>query len=78
MRSHSQIVRDHGAANLHRDLKERGRDIHVSTPQRWAERNSIPGPFWADLADLGVASLDELAQSARPAANDTPAQESAA
>lgn len=70
MRSHSQIVREYGASALHRALKNVGRDIHPSTPQRWADRNSIPGSFWADLVQVGAATLSELAASARRAADD--------
>jgi len=68
MRSHSQIVRDFGAAGLHRALRARGHVIHPSTPQRWAERNSIPGGFWADFVDIGASTLKELADAARQGA----------
>lgn len=77
MRSHSQIVREYGATALRHDLRTRGIEVHASTPQRWADRNSIPGPFWADIVALGAASLDELANAARASNSDT-AQKDAA
>ncbi len=64
MRSHGDIVRTYGAAGLARDLTAAGRKVHQSTPQRWAERDSIPGEYWKTLVDLGAASLDELADAA--------------
>lgn len=67
MRTHSEIVRDYGAARLARRLAELGVDVHASTPQRWADRDSIPGEYWKLLADADIATLDELA-SARAAA----------
>ncbi|MES2494608.1 MAG: hypothetical protein V4618_00710 [Pseudomonadota bacterium] len=45
-------------------LKSKGFDVHSSTPQRWAERGSIPGEYWKVLSDEDVASLEELATSA--------------
>lgn len=83
MRSHQEIVKQAGAAKLARQLVERGRSVHQSTPQRWADRNSVPGEYWVDLVELGAASLDELAKSASqkiqpPPANDASAQDAAA
>jgi hypothetical protein len=64
MRSHSDIVRAHGASKLVTDLRALGIEVHQSTPQRWADRDSIPGEYWKPLVDLGAASLDELAEAA--------------
>lgn len=64
MRTHSQIVKDHGASKLVRDLAAIGVDVAQSTPQRWAERNSIPGDYWKHLIRLEVATPDELIESA--------------
>jgi hypothetical protein len=64
MRSHQKIVRDEGAARLARRLVERGHQLHPGTPQRWADRGSIPGEYWADFAAMGVATLEELAAGA--------------
>jgi|KBSSwiStaDraftv2_1062776.scaffolds.fasta_scaffold748604_3 hypothetical protein len=64
MRSHREIVQSHGAAALARDLATQGVKLSQSTPQRWAERDSIPGEYWRELAALGVASLEELADAA--------------
>ena len=64
MRTHSQIVKEHGATNMVRSLAGVGVDVHQSTPQRWVDRNSIPAEHWRTLADLGIATLDELADAA--------------
>jgi hypothetical protein len=64
MKTHQDIVRAYGAAALGRDLNEIGLEIHRTTPQRWADRNSIPGDYWAALETLGVATVQELAASA--------------
>lgn len=64
MRTHSAIVRAIGAAALARLLTEQGVEVGTSTPQRWADRNSIPGEYWAALDRLNVASLHELAAAA--------------
>lgn len=70
MRTHQKIVQDHGATRLARELAAQGIEVHPSTPQRWAERNSIPGEYWQALVDLGVSSLDELATAADPRSQD--------
>lgn len=64
MRYHDQIVREYGAAELHRGLTSIGVDVQRSTPQRWADRASIPSEYWPALAELKVASLTELAETA--------------
>jgi hypothetical protein len=73
MRTHQKIVQDHGAAKLARDLAAAGIEVHQSTPQRWADRNSIPGEYWQALVDLDVASLDELARGADPRSQEAAA-----
>lgn len=65
MRTHQQIVREFGASALGRALRERGVKLRDSTPQRWADRDSIPGGYWNVLHELGVASLAELAEAAQ-------------
>lgn len=70
MRDHATIVRDHGAVALARSLNARGFNVHHSTPQRWADRGSIPGEYWKALADEGIASLAELAAAADPRETD--------
>lgn len=62
MRSHKAIIQAYGASKLHRDLTGLGIELHKSTPQRWAERNSIPGEYWATIAQLSAATLEELAE----------------
>lgn len=64
MRTHQKIVQDHGASSLFRDLSERGVKLNQTTPQRWADRDSIPSEYWSDVVALGLASLDELANAA--------------
>lgn len=71
MRTHSQIVRDHGAQALRRLLVDRGYDISPTTPQRWADRDSIPDYAWQTLAEEEVASLEELAAAAARKAEAT-------
>lgn len=66
MRDHAAIVRDYGAQALGRLLSSEGMEVHQSTPQRWADRSSIPGEYWAFLADKGIATLEELAAGAKP------------
>jgi hypothetical protein len=66
MRSHRQIVQAYGAAAMARSLKARGFRIGASTPQRWADRNSIPSDYWMSLVELNAATLEELAQAAAP------------
>lgn len=73
MRTHRKIVQDHGAARLARDLAAQGFKLHASTPQRWSERDSIPGEYWQALVDLGVTTLGELAQAADPRGQDAAA-----
>lgn len=64
MRDHATIVREYGAQALARFLNEHSFEVHGSTPQRWADRNSIPGEYWALMADHQIASLEELAAAA--------------
>jgi len=64
MRTHQQIVQSYGASALARDLRSAGVDVHQSTPQRWADRNSIPGDYWSALEALEAATLSELAAAA--------------
>lgn len=39
-------------------------EVHQSTPQRWVDRDSIPGEYWSTLVAMGVATLEELAEAA--------------
>lgn len=64
MRNHSEIVKERGATNLVRDLDGKGVKVSASTPQRWADRNSIPQEYWSVIADLGLSTLEELAAGA--------------
>lgn len=58
------MIRSHGASALVRDLARLGVQVHQSTPQRWADRDSIPGEYWKAISDLGIASLADLAAAA--------------
>ena len=64
MRKHTQIVREFGAVALGRHLNAKGFELSLTAPQRWAERDSIPGEYWNALAEDGIATLEELALSA--------------
>lgn len=64
MRSHTEIVRTFGAVALARHLNAKGFAVQLSTPQRWADRGSIPGQYWNALAEDEIATLEELARSA--------------
>lgn len=72
MRTHEQIVRDRGATRLFSDLQALGRGLAPNTPQRWAERNRIPADWWADVVQVGAATMDELTAAARPRKRPTP------
>ena len=64
MRSHEDIVKAVGASKLAARLPEVGVQVGASTPQRWADRNSIPSQYWAALVSLEAATLPELAAGA--------------
>lgn len=64
MKTHRQIVQSYGASALARDLAAMGVKVHQSTPQRWADRSSIPGEYWSALETLKAATLRELAAAA--------------
>jgi len=64
MRTHAQIVRKIGASALVQHLSNFGLSVHSSTPQRWADRDSIPGEYWAAVVSTGETTLDELATAA--------------
>ncbi|AYJ85758.1 hypothetical protein D3Y57_06965 [Sphingomonas paeninsulae] len=64
LRSHGEIVREYGAQRLRTLLTEKGFDVSTTTPQRWADRNSIPGDYWNVISNEGIATLEELAFAA--------------
>lgn len=65
MRTHEDIVKAFGASKLAARLPEVGVQVGASTPQRWADRNSIPSQYWSALVSLEAATLPELASAAR-------------
>ena len=66
MRSHEQIVKDHGPSKLAHDLRARGHMLAINTPRRWLERDRIPAEYFPDIVDLGVATDEELREGLRP------------
>ena len=64
MRTHAEIVRAIGAANLVRHLTAAGFTVNPSVPQKWADRDSIPGEYWSLVVDNSDATLEELAAAA--------------
>lgn len=59
MRTHSDVIKDAGGALIiHNRL---GLIRKLRTVRSWATRDSIPGEYWRPLADLGIATVDELA-----------------
>jgi len=65
MRNHNEVIRGAGAQNV-ADLT--GASIH--TVRSWAQRDSIPSEYWAQLIAAGHCTADELigAAAARRAA----------
>ncbi len=63
-RSHAEVLRTFGVANIRPLLEKRGFELSSTAPQRWADRDSIPGEYWKTLQDEGVASYEELAAAA--------------
>ena len=55
MRTHSQIVRDVGAAELAALTK-----AALPTVYSWSQRNSIPADQWLALVENDHATADEL------------------
>ena len=61
MRTHSQIIKDAGAAKVQALL---GAETSIHTVRSWVQRGSIPAEHWKVLADKRLATLDELASAA--------------
>ncbi len=72
MRTHTQVIRDVGAAEVYQALQRRGVDVHPTTPQQWASRNSIPSRYWSDLVALRFATRTELTEAAAQRGADAP------
>jgi hypothetical protein len=66
MRTHTQIIRDAGGPSA----LARAIDVDPNTAKAWTRSDSIPGRYWALIAEAKMASLEELAEAdkARPAA----------
>ena len=68
MRTHKQIIADAGGPHQVARLIQQGVEADETTLQKrvraWDVSDSIPGEYWALLADKGVAGLEELAQAA--------------
>lgn len=76
-RTHSQIVRDAGVTPLREQLGSIGIVVADPTVRSWERRDGIPAEYWQPLADLGLATLEELA-SAKALTPAADAQEAAA
>lgn len=59
MRSHTDIVRDAGAAKI---ALLTGKPIY--TVRSWQQRGSIPSEYWATLIEASHATADELIAAA--------------
>jgi len=69
MRTHAQIIADAGGHHgLTRSLLPHLPDQDEVTLRKrvlaWARTDSIPGEYWALLAQIDVAPMDELAEAA--------------
>lgn len=59
MRTHEQIIIDaNGPSALGRLI-----GVDPGTAKQWKRLNSIPGRYWAALAEAKVATLEELANA---------------
>jgi len=59
MRTHAEIVREAGPAEV-----ARARNVSINTVRSWIQRDSIPAEHWAGFALEGKATLHELALAA--------------
>ena len=66
MRTHREIVKQFGPSKLFHALVAAGRGLASNTPQRWAERDRIPGEWWTDVIAAGAATMEELQATQRP------------
>lgn len=70
-RNHRDIIKAAGAQRLSDALR-----VSIHTVRSWALRGSIPAEHWRELAELNLATLDELADAA--AARRSAAEQGAA
>lgn len=61
MRNHTDII---VPSEVERIASATGKSVH--TVRSWRQRGSIPAECWAKLAEMGVATLEELASNAPP------------
>lgn len=73
MRNHTDIIEPSRVDEI---ALATGKSAH--TVRSWRQRGSIPAECWARLADMGVATLKELASSAPVRKSSPPADEQAA
>lgn len=78
MRSHSAIITDaEGPTAFHRKLELGEHQIHAV--RSWYQRDSIPPEHWRRISELGLATLEELAEAAEAKKlSDDAAREAAA
>lgn len=59
MRTHAEIIRSRPASLVSDAL-----GVSLHTVRSWAQRKSVPAEHWAGVRDLGMATLEELAEAA--------------
>ena len=73
MRTHQQIIDDAGGPST----MDRAAGAKSGTAKQWKRLNSIPAPYWAEIARQGLATLEELAAGAETRRPDRPSSEDA-
>lgn len=74
MRTHEQIIiAAKGPSAIARVL-----GVEPGTAKQWRRGDSIPAPYWAALAEAGLATLEELAEAAATKQRAQPVQDAAA
>lgn len=58
-----KLISDHGALKIAQAI-----GVPAATVRMWKLRKRIPAERWRDLADCGLATLDQLADAAKGAA----------
>lgn len=61
MRTHQDIISDAGGVAKLADTLA----LDPNTVKAWRKGSSIPGRYWAEIEDAGIATVRELADSAK-------------
>jgi hypothetical protein len=68
MRTHQEVISEAGGAHVLAQLIAENVSGEVELLRKrvwaWVRSDSIPGEYWALLADKGVATVNELAEAA--------------